>query len=52
MNVKDLVIEFCLHMLDGVLDVITFSAWSRWQGSKVPSIHVVKKEGHDVRSTN
>jgi hypothetical protein len=32
-----------LYMLDGVLDVITFSRWSRWQGSKVPNVKVKKQ---------
>jgi len=37
------IIEFLLHMLDGVLDVITLSAWSRWQGLKVPNIKVKRQ---------
>lgn len=36
------IIMFLLAMLDGALDVITFSRWSRWQGEKVPSIRVKK----------
>jgi len=42
MNVQDLIIEFLLSVLDGVLDVVTFGAWSRWQGSRVPNIKVKK----------
>jgi hypothetical protein len=37
------IIEFLLYMLDGVLDVITFSRWSRWQDSKVPNVKVKKQ---------
>ena len=42
MNIRDLIIEFVLYILNGVLDVITFSRWSQWQGSKVPSVKVKK----------
>jgi hypothetical protein len=38
----DAIVEFCLYMLDGVLDVITFGRWSQWQGAKVPSVKVKK----------
>lgn len=39
----NIVIEFLLAMLDGVLDVFTFSRWTRWQGDKVPQIKVKKQ---------
>jgi len=44
MNAKDLIIEFILSVLDGVLDVLTLRHWSKWQGSRVPNLKVVKKE--------
>jgi hypothetical protein len=46
MSSMDAIVEFCLYMLDGVLDgvldVITFGRWSQWQGAKVPSVKVKK----------
>lgn len=40
---KDIIIEFILYMFDGVMDVITFSRWTRWQGNRVPNLKVIKK---------
>jgi len=42
MNILDHAIELFLHLLDGVLDVITFSWRTKWQGSKVPGVKVKK----------
>jgi hypothetical protein len=36
------IIEFCLCMLDALLDVITFGRWSKWQGDVVPNVSVKK----------
>lgn len=33
-------IELFLHIFDGVMNVITRSRWSRWQGSKVPNVKI------------
>jgi len=41
---KDLIIEFVLSVFDGVMDVLTLGAWTRWQGSRVPNLRVTKKE--------
>jgi hypothetical protein len=40
---KDLLIEFVLQMFDGVVDVFTLGAWSRWQGSRIPNLKVKGK---------
>jgi hypothetical protein len=39
---SEFLIELFLHILDGVLDVVTFSRWTRWQGARVPNVKVKK----------
>jgi hypothetical protein len=38
----DLIIEFIFYMFDGVMDVITFSHWTRWQGDRIPNLKIKK----------
>lgn len=34
MDLQDRIIEFVLSIVDWVLNLVTFGAWSRWQGSR------------------
>ena len=34
MNLQDRFMEAALSVLDGVLNVLTFGFWSRWQGER------------------
>jgi hypothetical protein len=43
MNIQDRIMEPILAAFDRLMDLITFGAWSRWQGSRVVDL-VVNKE--------
>jgi hypothetical protein len=36
----ELIIEFVLYMVDGVLDLVTLGRWSRWQGEKSSNVKI------------
>lgn len=40
MNIQDRMMELFLSAFDGVMNVVTLGAWSRWQGSRVPDLKV------------
>lgn len=40
MNLQDRFAELILPLLDALLNVLTFGAWTRWQGARRPSLKV------------